>query len=613
MAPRVSLEQGIEVIRTAAKTLPAKPGVYRMLGADHEPLYIGKARSLDKRVFSYTQTARHPRRLLRMIAETVTMEFIVTRSEVEALLLEANLIRKLHPKYNIAFRDDKSYPLIILTTDHDFPQLIKHRGARTRKGDYFGPFASAGAVNQTLDSLQKAFMLRNCTDSYFAQRRRPCLQYHIKRCTAPCVNYVNKDDYAQQVVGVRNFLKNKSNDAQEKLVDYMQAAAARNDFELAAVFRDRIRAMTLLQSKQATHMQGVDDLDVIAAHSEGGRICIQIFFYRGGASYGNRAIFPTHAPDDPVEDVIAAFLIQYYDDKLPPPEILLNFELPEAQLLTEALTERAGAKVELSIPKRGQRRELVEQAERNAKEALERHITAADKQEELLEAVGKLFNLPTAPERIEVYDNSHIQGEFAVGAMIVATKNGFDKKSYRKFNIKTVVDSRDDYAMMAEVLRRRFTRALAERENWPSLVIIDGGAGQLSTICALFQELGISDMPVVAISKGVDRNAGREFFHMPGRDAFQLPINDPTLYYLQRLRDEAHRFVIGSHRNKRAAAISLNPLDEVAGIGTKRKKALLQHFGSARAVSSASIEDIMAAGGVSRTLAQTIYDHFHSK
>lgn len=611
-----SLTQGIEVILGHVKTLPANPGVYRMVAADGTILYVGKAKNLPKRVVQYTQVNRLPTRLKRMVAATHTMEFVVTRSEVEALLLEANLIKKLQPRYNVALKDDKSYPLALITTDHDFPQLVYHRGPRNRTGKYYGPFANGGALYQTLEVLHKAFQLRNCNDHYFAQRKRPCLQYHIKRCTAPCVGYVSKEDYAKQVTATDQYLSGKSSEVQAELAKQMEAASDRREFEQAAALRDRIRALTYLQTKQMAVLPDGDDMDVIAFHQQGGRSVLEVFFYRGGASYGNRSLFPKHEPDTDEEEILIGSIMQFYADKIPPPKILLNRDVRERELLEAALTSRAGHSVKISIPQRGVKTELMAVAEMNAKSALARHVAGRAQQETMRSEIAELLGLGAPPQRIEVYDNSHLSGQFAVGAMIVAGPHGFEKKHYRKFNIKTVADMRDDYAMMREMLTRRLTRLKMDLEEGaetdrPDLIIIDGGKGQLSAAHGVMTEMGIEDIAIISMAKGADRDAGREWIHRPDQEPFQLPENDPRLAFLQRLRDEAHRFAIGSHRVRRANAIRSTSIDDIPGVGAGRRKALLHHFGSARAVQQAGVEDLQKVQGISAAIAQKIHDYFH--
>jgi excinuclease ABC subunit C len=615
-APSTPLLRGAEVIQAHLKTLPDAPGVYRMLDHKGDALYVGKARSLKKRVTAYTQTGRHPTRLLRMIAETAGMEFVVTSSEVEALLLEANLIKRLRPRYNVQLRDDKTFPYILIAGDHEFPRVVKYRGQRDREGRYFGPFASAGAVNRTITALQRAFLIRNCSDAVFAQRTRPCLQYQIKRCTAPCVGYVDREAYGEQVAQAVDFLSGRSHRVQERFAEEMMAAADRMEFETAARLRDRIRALAAVQAHQDINLEGIADADVMAAHQEGGQTCVQVYFVRGGRNYGTRAFFPSHDKQMAAAEVLAAFVAQFYDDK-PPPKLVLASEAPaEADLLAEALSITAGRKVEVSAPKRGDKKRLVDHALANAKEALARRLAEHSTHARLLEGVAETFGLEAAPRRIEVYDNSHISGSNPVGAMIVAGPEGYQKGAYRKFNIKTAVGPGDDYAMMREVLTRRFARALkedADREagTWPDLVVIDGGRGQLNTALEVFADLGISEVPLVSIAKGPDRDAGRERFFRPGREPFRLDPRDPVLYYLQRLRDEAHRFAVGTHRTRRGKQLGSSPLDAIPGIGPRRKKALLLHFGSAKAVSRASVADLEAVDGISRSVAETIHRHLH--
>lgn len=603
-------EKGADLIRAQAKRLPDTPGVYRMIAADGEVLYVGKARSLKRRVLSYTQDSKLPVRLQRMVAQTAQMEFVHTHTEVEALLLESNLIKKLKPRFNILMRDDKSFPYILLTAGHDYPQLLKHRGARTKPGEYFGPFAGAGDVNRTLIALQKAFMLRNCTDAYFAARKRPCLQYHIKRCTAPCVDLATKDEYAAQVRQARDFLAGKSHEVQETLAADMQAASDRQDYERAAKIRDRIRALSAIQARQIVNVQGLGDCDVLALAREGGQCCVQVFFFRGGQNFGNRSYFPRHDSDDPDDAVLGAFMAQFYENKPVPADILVSLSPDSEDLLTEALSVRAGRRVTILCPQRGAKREVVEFALTNARDALNRQMAERAGQAVLLEGVTELFGLPAPPERIEVYDNSHISGTNMVGAMIVAGPEGFIKNAYRKFNIREAKAS-DDYGMMREVMRRRFAKG-KETADRPGLLLIDGGAGQFGTVREVLEELGIAgDIPMVSIAKGEDRNAGRETFFMHGRAPFQLPVNDSVLHYLQRLRDEAHRFAIGAHRTRRKMDIGRSPLDSIPGIGASRKKALLHRFGSAKEVARAGLRDLERVEGISAALARTIYEHFH--
>jgi len=617
-----SVRSGLTVIEGHVKTLPNGPGVYRMLNARGDALYVGKARSLKKRVAAYTQLYRMPVRLQRMIAETTSMEFVTTHTEVEALLLESNLIKKLKPRYNVLLRDDKSFPDILIRGDHDFPQIVKHRGARTTPGDYYGPFASAGAVNRTITALQRAFLLRNCSDSVFGARTRPCLQFQIKRCSAPCVDKIGKTDYAELVGQARDFLTGHSRAVQERLAAEMEAASAGLEYEQAAAIRDRIRALTQVQAHQDINVSGVKDADVIVVYGEGGQVCIQAFFFRAGSNYGNRAYFPTHDRSMEIPDILAAFLGQFYENRTPPREILTSPAPSEKALLQEALTVRAGRSVAVTAPQRGDKRKLIDHALSNAKSALGRRLSESASNRRLLEQLADTIGLESVPARIEVYDNSHIQGTNAVGAMIVSGPEGLVKNAYRKFNIKTAVpdgeaSAGDDFAMMREVLTRRFTRALKEdpdrdQETWPDLVMIDGGKGQLSVAGEVFAELGIGDVPLLAIAKGPDRNAGRETLHVPGRDPLMLEPRNPVLYYLQRLRDEAHRFAIGSHRARRSKDIAASPLDDVAGVGAKRKRALLLHFGSAKAVARAGLSDLESVDGISKSVARKVYDYFHS-
>ncbi len=653
--------RGVEVIRAQLATLPHGPGVYRMLNAAGDALYVGKARSLRRRVTNYTQLTRLPYRLQRMVSETVELEVVTTHTEAEALLLESNMIKRLTPRYNVLLRDDKSFPYILITghvdrqttktgaepdarkarktlktrrqsrtgaDPADWPGVIKYRGARTLPGEYFGPFASAGSVNRTLNALERAFLLRSCSDAVFSGRTRPCLKYQLKRCAAPCVGEVSADEYTTLVDQARNFLTERSREVQDELVAAMQDASERTEFEAAARFRDRVRAMTQIQSNQDINIENLDirDADIVAAEQDGGRTCIQVFFFRAGRNYGNRAYFPRHDKSVPLEDVLGAFLGQFYENKPAPAAVFLSHKPSEIALIAEALGVRAERKVSITVPQRGAKRKLVDHARTNARDALGRRLAETATNRDLLAGVAELFGLDAPPGRIEVYDNSHIRGAHATGAMIVAGPEGFMKANYRRFNIKGAASDDgegyspgDDYAMMREVLHRRFSRALKEdpernRGQWPDLILIDGGKGQLTATLEALQELGIDDVPTVAIAKGPDRDAGREqFFVADGDpDGFQLPHDDPVLYYLQRLRDESHRFVIGAHRQKRSKAISKNPLDEVPGIGAKRKRALLNHFGSARAVARAGLQDLGQVDGISDTVARRIYDFFHT-
>ncbi len=619
-----SFRAGASVLRAALADMTAGPGVYRMLDGKGDALYVGKARSLKRRVAQYLQWARLPLRLQRMVAETRRLEIVVTHTEVEALLLESNLIKRLMPRFNVLLRDDKSFPHIALFEDHPYPQLAKHRGARERKGAYFGPFASAGAVNQTLTALQRAFLLRSCSDAVFANRTRPCLLFQIKRCSAPCVGRIGEGDYARAVADARAFLAGRSREAQSGFAAAMQAAAAALDFETAALYRDRIRALTQIQSRQDINLEAVGDADAIALHHEGGVASIQVFFFRGGRNCGNRPYFPRHDRGVAPDEILGAFLGQFYDDKPPPPLVLLSADVPERDLMAEALSARAGHRVEVAVPERGEKRKAIEHALANAREALARRKIDDARQEELLSGVAQAFDLPAPPRRIEVFDNSHIMGREAVGAMIVAGPEGFRKSDYRKFNIRSLrgpgapdgITPGDDYGMMREVLGRRFARAIKEDPdrsggNWPDLVLIDGGAGQLDAAAAALAELGIDDIALVGVAKGPDRDAGRERFFLRERPPFQLPPADPVLFFLQRLRDEAHRFAIGTHRARRSALIQGSALDEVPGIGPKRKRALLLHFGSARSVARAGLADLESVAGVDKATARKIYDHFH--
>ena len=613
------LDTGIAAIRNVLKTLPLKPGVYRMHDARGDVLYVGKARALKNRVANYVQIDRMANRLRRMVALTRSMTIVTTNSEAEALLLEAQLIKRYRPAYNVLLRDDKSFPFILLRADHKFPRIQKHRGARRHKGQYYGPFASAGSVNQTLNALEKLFLLRSCSDSFFNNRDRPCLLYQIKRCSAPCVGRIEDSAYESLVADAKSFLDGKSSAVQAKLSKEMESAAEALDFERAAMVRDRLKALTFIQGSQAINAQGVGDADIFALAHRNGVMGIQAFFIRGGQNWGHRSFFPAHVAEMSEDEVFTSFLAQFYEDVPPAKCIFLDRELTEADLLAQALSERAERKIEISVPQRGDRVRLVKQATRNAEEALDRKLAESTTQVKLLQEVADLFELPESPRRIEVYDNSHIQGTNALGAMIVAGPEGFIKGQYRKFNIKNPDTAPgDDFAMMREVIARRFGRLMAEEaeqerdENWPDLVLIDGGKGQMSSVMQVVRELGVEDVAFIGVSKGPDRHAGRETFHFPDGREFTLPVNAPVMFYLQRLRDEAHRFAIGAHRAKRSKAITVSPLDEVPGIGPSRKKALLMHFGTARAVRNASLEDLQKAPGVSAAVAQTVYDYFHA-
>jgi len=638
------LATGAAVVADYLTRLPNAPGVYRMIAANGDVLYVGKAANLKKRVVAYTKPFDQPARIARMIASTASMEFVQTASEVEALLLEANLIKRLKPRYNVHLRDDKSFPFILVTGDHEAPQIIKHRGAKNRKGEYFGPFASAYSVNRTLNTLQRAFLLRSCSDSVFESRTRPCLLYQIKRCSGPCVGKVSPGDYKHLVDQAVGFLRGKSQDVKEELSREMEAAAEALDFEKAARLRDRIRALAHVQLQQGINPETIAEADLFAAHQDGGHTCIQVFFFRSGQNWGNRAYFPKHDRGLEIPEILDSFLAQFYDDREPPKCVIVSHEIPSIELLQQALAVKAERKVEVFVPQRGEKREVMAQAVMNARESLARRMAESATQLQLLEGVAQALGLDEAPQRIEVYDNSHIQGTSAVGAMIVAGPEGLIKKEYRKFNIKSaVLTPGDDFAMMREVLTRRFKRLMKEQEeeaeaaaaqgegdappvfdekqtddehedgNTPDLVLIDGGAGQLSVACEVFAALGVSGVKPVAIAKGPDRDAGREHFFMPGREPFRLELKSPVLFYLQRLRDEAHRFAIGTHRAMRAQTITSSPLDEIEGIGPTRKRALLNHFGSGRAVTRAGLSDLESVRGISRAMARKIYDHFHDK
>jgi len=612
------LEAGVAAIREVLKTLPRNPGVYRMQDARGDVLYVGKARALKNRVTNYTQVAKLPRRLQRMVSQTRSMTIITTRTEAEALLLEAQLIKRFRPAYNVLLRDDKSFPFILLREDHAFPRVQKHRGARRIKGQYYGPFASAGSVTRTLNALQKLFLLRSCSDSFFANRSRPCLLYQIKRCSAPCVGRISAQDYAGLVGEAKEFLAGKSTGVQSRLSRSMAEAAEHQDYELAAVYRDRLRALTYIQGSQTVHAEGLGDADVFALACKAGTVSIQAFFIRGGQNWGHRAFFPAHTNDVPEADVLSSFLVQFYEDMPPPRRILVDREVTDRPLLEEAFSERAERKVVIEQPQRGARRRLMEQAQRNAEEALDRRLAETTTQGKILRELADTFELGDVPKRIEVYDNSHIMGTNATGAMIVAGPEGFRKNNYRKFNIKRA-ETQDDFAMMREVLERRFARL--EREDpdrqsgeWPDLILIDGGKGQLSAVCEVMEELGVHDVPVVGVAKGPHHGReGREVFHLPGGREVTFPPNSAILFYLQRLRDEAHRFAIGTHRAKRAKSLTTSTLDEVPGIGPNRKRALLMHFGTARAVKGAALDDLEKAPGISKATARQLYDFFHPR
>ncbi|ETW11864.1 excinuclease ABC subunit C [Roseivivax marinus] len=588
-----------------------------MLDAQSRVLYVGKARNLKARVSSYARPTGHTPRIARMIRETASMMFLTTRTETEALLLEQNLIKQLKPKFNVLLRDDKSFPNILVTGDHAYPQIKKHRGAKTEKGSYYGPFASAGAVNRTLNQLQKAFLLRNCTDSVFETRTRPCLLHQIKRCSAPCVGKISEEDYRASVQDAERFLSGRDTKVQETLKAQMTEASAAMEFERAAALRDRIRALTQVQTAQGINPRGVTEADILALHLENGQACVQVFFIRANQNWGNRDFYPRVGEDVDQAEVLEAFIGQFYDTKEPARLLLLSHEIENPDLMTELLSDKLGRKVEIAVPRRGEKAELMEGAMRNARESLGRKMAESAAQGKLLRGLAEAFGLETVPERIEVYDNSHIQGAHAVGAMIVAGPDGFIKNQYRKFNIRGEdLTPGDDFGMMKEVLTRRFKRLLKddpdrEKGLWPDLLLIDGGAGQVSAVHEIMAEQGVEDVAMIGVAKGVDRDHGKEEFHRFGQRPFALRRNDPVLYFVQRMRDEAHRFAIGSHRAKRAKAVSANPLDEIAGVGASRKRALLQHFGSAKAVSRANLADLKAVEGVSAALAERIYGHFH--
>ncbi|MER9875931.1 excinuclease ABC subunit UvrC [Mesorhizobium sp. M0195] len=631
---------GAEVIQTLVKRLPNAPGVYRMMNAAGDVLYVGKARSLKKRVTSYAQGRFHTSRIGRMVRETSTMEFVVTRTEIEALLLEANLIKRLRPRFNVLMRDDKSFPYILLTGDHVSPGIYKHRGARSRKGDYFGPFASAGAVGRTINSLQRAFLLRSCTDSFYENRTRPCLLFQIKRCAGPCTGEISHGDYARLVAEAKDFLSGRSQKVKTEISAAMQQASENLDFERAAIYRDRLAALSHVQSHQGINPQTVDEADVFAIHQEGGQVCIQVFFFRTGQNWGNRAYFPKADPALEAGEVLGSFLAQFYDDKPTPRTILLSHGVEDQELLAEALSTRAGRKVSISVPQRGEKKDLTDNALQNSREALGRRLAETSTQARLLTGFAETFGLEKPPVRIEVYDNSHIMGTNAVGAMVVAGPEGFVKNHYRKFNIRsTEITPGDDFGMMREVMQRRFSRLLKEHGDapqtegtgeanptepgddiedaggfpaWPDVILIDGGQGQMTAVRKILADLGIEDRVVaIGIAKGQDRDAGRERFFVKGRAPFSLPVRDPVLYFVQRLRDDVHRFAIGSHRARRKKEMVKSPLDEISGIGPGRKRALLMHFGTAKAVSRAAVEDLVKVDGISEQVAKLVYNHFH--
>ena len=624
-------KSGAQIIREYAANLPSKCGVYRMFGVNNAVLYVGKAKNLRARVSSYGKPGNQSNRILRMINETRGMEFVITETETEALLLEANLIKQLRPRYNVILRDDKSFPFILVAEDHEAPQILKHRGGQKRKGSYYGPFASAGAVNRTLNTLQKAFLLRSCTDNVYHSRTRPCLLHQIKRCSAPCVDLIDPIEYRALVSEAKRFLSGRHAEIQRELSVQMDVAAKNLDFELAAGLRDRIRALSYVQGGQDINSATIDKADLFALHMDGVHACVQVFFYRSGQNWGNHAFYLKPNRDQAAGETLESFIAQFYDSREPPPLILVSEDMPQGDLLQDALTMKTGKKVSLHLPRRGEKSALMSAALMNAKEALARRVSESAQQRENLEALARVFDLDAAPERIEVFDNSHIQGSNAVGGMIVAGLDGFLKSQYRKFNIKsTDLTPGDDYAMMREVVKRRFSRMLKnDAAEQPNLVIIDGGKGHLTAALNVFDELGINldseGIHLACISKArrntgfgqrrIDRtmSAVSDQVYMPGKNAFLLPPRDAGLFYLQKLRDEAHRFAIGTHRAKRGKTINANPLDEIPGVGAKRKRALLNHFGSARAIAHAKPEDIASVHGVSKTLAQSIYDFFHGE
>ena len=613
------IHKGHEVVKSYLKTLDGSPGVYRMLDASGAVLYVGKARNLKKRVSNYAKPNGHSARIGRMISNTNSMMFLTTQTESEALLLEQNLIKQLKPRYNVLLRDDKSFPNIMISSSHEFPKIAKHRGRKSKGAEYFGPFASVGSVNRTLHQLQRIFLLRNCTDSDFATRTRPCLQYQIARCSGPCVGKINTKDYNQLVNDARKFLQGKSTKIQENMALEMANASNSLEFERAAGLRDRIRALTNVQSSQGINPKTVNEADVVALHMDGDQACVQVFFIRANQNWGNRAFYPRNTSGADADEVMESFIAQFYDNKTPPKLVLISSVVANIDLLTDVLSSKRGSKVEIIEPKRGERAELIINSLRNARESLARKMSESATQEKLLKGVAEVFKLKGMPRRVEVYDNSHIQGAFAVGAMIASGPEGYIKSGYRKFNIRyenTVAG--DDFGMMKEVLERRFKALIKEdpnrkSENWPDLLLIDGGAGQVSAVSEILSKLGVKDVPFVGVAKGVDRDQGKEEFYRIGKPVFALQRNDPVLYFIQRLRDEAHRFAITTHRAKRSKAIGITTLDEVPGVGAMRKKSILSHFGSAKAASRASLKDLKAVDGLSNTLAQVIYDFFHDK
>jgi|CryBogDrversion2_8_1035294.scaffolds.fasta_scaffold00360_7 excinuclease ABC subunit C len=605
-----TLERGVEILRNFVKTLPSSPGVYRMLGQKQEVLYVGKAKNLKKRVVSYCHIQKLPNRLQRMVAELSSLEIVITHTEIEALLLESNLIKKLQPRYNVLLKDDKSFPYILLTKDHSYSRIVKHRGPQTIKGSYYGPFASIVAVDETVLTLQKIFQIRNCNDNYFANRTRPCLQYHIKRCTAPCVGKISGTEYKDAVNQAEDFLLGKAGLVQQQLAEKMTEASEALEFEKAASYRDRIHLLTQIQSRQRINISGMKDADVIALAQLGGKTCVQIFFFRYGRNFGTESFMLAHTSEETPEVGMAAFLTQFYEERVPAPVVLMNYRPEEMNLIKDAFKGKHKQTTAWEVPKLGLKKELIDHAFANAKASLERKQTESASVAKIFNQITEIFELSKVPERIEIYDNSHIQGKDAYGVMVVANQQGFDKKSYRKFSIKTLGEKGDDYGMMREVMNRRF----AHKEEWvlPDLLLIDGGEGQLSTVLACLQKMEL-ELPVVAIAKGPDRNAGKERFFMPGKDPISLPENSPVLHFLQRLRDEAHRFAIGTHRSKRQRKIGQSQLDSIPGIGALRKKKLLQYFGSAQGVAHAGLADLQLVEGINKAVALKIYQHFHEQ
>ncbi|PIR37161.1 MAG: excinuclease ABC subunit C [Alphaproteobacteria bacterium CG11_big_fil_rev_8_21_14_0_20_39_49] len=614
-----NIKNGIKIIKKHLETMPPSPGIYKMIDGGGTALYVGKAKNLAKRVVNYTRPERLEYRIQAMISNVQKVEFITTNTEREALLLESNLIKKFEPRYNILLKDGKTYPFILIESEKDFPRVVKHRGARKAKGKYYGPFASAGAVNKAISDLQKAFLLRPCSDNYFNNRTRPCLEYQIKRCSAPCVDYISKEEYAVLVKQANDFMNGKSRAIQEELVQKMEEESKKFNYEKAAVYRDRIKALNQVQAKQTIGVTTLNDADIIGIAHEGGVACIQVFFYRGGQHYGNRSFFPKNTGGQTDSDILNAFLCQYYqDNNIPPKDIIISENIEDKEFLEEFFSDSTNYKVRITIPKSGDKKKLLDEATRNAKAALQQKLIGKTRQKDMLKKLAELFNMQSSPKRVEIYDNSHTFGQDQIGAMVVADEEGFNKKAYRRFNIRNkFMKGGDDYAMMEEVLTRRFKRLKMECPDktagiWPDLVLIDGGAGHLTTVTKVFDSLGLTDeLTFVCISKGVDRNAGKEQFHMLGRDSFTLPTNDPAMYFLQVLRDEAHRFAIGSHRNKRAKSVTKSTFDEIPGIGPKRKKILLNHFGSAEDVKAATLEELEQASGIDKKIAEIIYNYFH--